>query len=242
MCIRDRFIIILIPAFSSCGLLYRVILGVDTTPTWQTKRQIEKQSKKYDIPTQYSLIQDTALYYHFVDSVYKDTLDAIEISENDSSTYYLHRNIYKDDAQPTQFRLYDSNGMGLFKIVNCYVDPPIPMDWNVDGCFNSFPPTIDIKSLNHHYFDLDLLLHTSKTMEGNTLQMADLPKADYYGVIVWNKFFKRPSKKLIQTIREYAENSEASIQLIYINNHNAFMWDMMDKEMRAEAKEKLSNY
>jgi hypothetical protein len=102
------------------------------------------------------------------------------------------------------------------------------MNWNVNGCFNEFPPSIDIESLNFHYYDLNFLLNCASQIDGEKLSLTDLPKLDYYGVIIWNDFFQRPSRKLIKKVKEYIEDSEQSVQLIFINNQNAFLWQVMD--------------
>ena len=51
-------------------------------------------------------------------------------------------------------------------------------------------------------------------------------------MVIWNSFFKRPSKRLIETAQNYVSGSGESIELIYINNHNAYLWAIMDEEDR----------
>ena len=221
---------------SSCGMAYKVLLGVDTTPSWNTDEEIVKQAERYEIPLTYNLILDTVSYFNGLRTIYKNTFDSLNIMNGDSSEYFNMRRALKDDTQPVQFRLFDSKGTEIFKIVNCYVDPPIPMNWNVDACFDTFPPKIEVKSLNIHQFGLEFLLSNAHLLSGDRFTMNTLPKADYYGVIIWNKFFKRPSKQLIKTVRKYFEDSNESVVLIYMNNQNAYLWELMDAKDKEKVK------
>ena len=220
---------------SSCSLTYGVLLGIDTSPHWNTDKQLAKQAKAFDIPTEYNLVLDTTTYRRELKNLYTDTLNHISIINLDSSDYKTLKKARNDDRQPTQFRLFNQDGQEIFKMVNCYVDPPIPMNWNVEGCFDTFPPKTSIESLNIHLFKLGFLLSHSAYLGKQKFDYASLPAADYYGVIIWNKFFHRPSRKLIKTAREYVEKSGESIALIYINNQNQFVWSISD----AEEKEKI---
>src|SRR5690348_2354043 len=74
-------------------------------------------------------------------------------------------------------------------MVNCYVDPPIPMNWNVGGCFDNLPAKTNIESLNTHFFGLEVLLENASFLNSTKLTMEELPNSDYYGVIIWNDFF-----------------------------------------------------
>lgn len=225
--------------FTGCSLAYKVLLGVDTTPDWKTEKQLRKQAKKYRIPETYSLVLDTAIFYERLKATYTAQSNYIHVSEEDSSEYFKLDHALKDDVQPVQFRLFDQQGKEIFKLVNCYVDPPIPMNWNVNGCFDSFPPQINIESLNSHYIDLNLLLSCSSKLNKTKLTLTQLPDSAYYGVIIWNDYFQRPSRKLIKTIQQYAEHSAQSIHLIFINNQNAYLWQVMDAATKATVKEKL---
>ena len=216
-----------------------MLLGIDTSPEWKTDEQILRQAQKYDIPGEYNLILDTATYKKELKSIYKEVFQKTEITNSDSSNYKNLKKALNDDLQPAQFRLFDQNGLETFKLVNCYLDPPIPINWNVDNCFDAFPPVTSYEILNIHNFDLDFLLSHSKYANQDILKYDELPKADYYAVILWNDFFKRPSKRLIKTVREYIESSEKDIVLIYINNHNQMLWSVMDAESKADIKSDL---
>jgi hypothetical protein len=225
---------------SSCGLTYKILLGVDTTPRWNTDEQIVKQAKKYNIPAEYNLVLDTTSFTKDLKKVYKEALQKINITNGDSSSYHNLKKARNDDFQPTQFRLFDQNGSEIFKIVNCYVDAP-PIDWNVEGCFDSFPPVTPFETLNIHLFDLDFLLTHASYIDNHKLSFDALPKAEYYCVILWNEFMKRPSKRLIKTVSEYLDKFDPSIVLIYINSQNQVIWPSLDAEEKEKVKALYTN-
>lgn len=231
--------LILIPIATGCGIAYKVLLGVDSSPNWKSEKEISKQAKKYGISADYNLILDTASYYSGLSDIYSKQIKEINITEEDSTEYFKLKRVFNDDRQPTQFRLFDQNGVEIFKIVNCYVDPPIPMNWNVNKCFDEFPPSLNIESLNSHYYDLNFLLDCSTKLDNKKISINDLPKAEYYGVIIWNDFFQRPSRKLIKTVRKHIKDSNESVQLIFINNQNAYLWHLMDSKTKEEIKKAL---
>jgi hypothetical protein len=219
-----------------CGLAYKVILGVDNTPSWKSDREIVKQAKKHKIPSEFNLVLDTSLYFDGLKNIYASLLKELNFIEGDSSEYFKLKTARKDDSQPVQFRLINKNGSEIFKIVNCYIDPPIPMNWNINGCFNSFPPKIEIQSLNSHNIDLNFILSNSTRIDNRKITIEELPQADYYAVVFWNDFYARPSRKLIKTVRKYIKDQSQSIQLIYINNQNAYLWQIMDSENKEKIK------
>lgn len=235
---QNLIIILVVLVVSGCGLTYRVLLGVDSTPNWNTKKVMVRRAKKLNIPEEFNLVLDTAIYYQGIKEIYAKLQDSLKSSPKDSLDYFLSREAFKDDTQPVHFRLFDKGGKEVFKIVNCYIDPVIPMNWNVKGCFNQFPPKIDIINLNAHYFDLNFLLGVSSKLTGDKITFSDLPKADYYAVILWNDILKRPSKKLIQLIQEYTSKQSESIQLIYINNQNSYLWEVMEDKYKEEVIKK----
>jgi len=226
---------------TSCGLAYKVLLGIDSTPEWNSDDDIIRQAKKYDIASQFNLVLDTASYDAGLREIYRKLVSDLDLSDKDSTEYFSLKEAWSDDSQPVQFRLFDSQGVEIFKLVNCYVDPPIPMNWNVENCFDVFPPQVNIESLNSHNFDLEFLLSYSSYLDGSKLQFSDLPMDRYYAVITWNEFFKRPSKKLINEVKEYIKSNDQSKTLIYINNQNATLWSMMDSEMKEYVKEQLAS-
>jgi|SRR5690554_1502005 len=234
-------VLLLVIVLSGCSLVYKVLLGVDTKPNWSTDKHITSQAKKYKIPEEFNLIQDTVGYYEELKVIYQSKFDEVEIIDGDSTDYFKLHRIYNDDFQPVQFRLFDNEGTEIFKMVNCYVDPPIPMNWNVGGCFDNFPAKTNIESLNTHFFGLEVLLENASFLNSTKLTMEELPNSDYYGVIIWNDFFKRPSKKLIKTVQKYVQKRIEKVTLIYIYNHNSYLWYSIDSDTRMKVKEASNN-
>lgn len=226
---------------SSCSLIYRGVLGIDTTPQWMDSTAVIKALKKRELTNDINLILDTASFTNAVKIDFNEELDLFNESENtksDSMAMKLRSNVANDDLQPTQIRMFSSDGKEVFKIVNCYIDPPIPMDWNIKGCFNQFPPFIDEKDLNTQQYDLGFFLSHSRQLDSSTYLLSELPKSDYYLVVLWNSFMVKPSKKAIETVKEYlVRHSEKLIIPIYINNHNSSVWSLMDEEQRERVRE-----
>lgn len=241
--IRQTFLfcLILIPLATSCSIPYRVILGINPSPEWTLEEEIVELANKYEIPAEYSWTLDTVTYFANLRELYSKEAKEIQIIDDDSTELFLLKEVLKDDTQPVQFRLFDKNGTEIFKLVNCYVEPPIPMNWNVEGCFDVFPPVIDEESLGYHYFDLDFLLSASSPINGEKLTLSELPEAEYYGVVLWNDYFVKPSRKLIKTVTEYIEDSGESVQLIFINNQHACIWQIIDSADKERVKEFYRN-
>src|SRR5690554_6321416 len=116
---------------SSCGLMYKVLLGVDSKPQWEPTEKVIVEAKKYNISREDFYYQDTVKYNKMVEDIYKDKLGKVSPTGKDALQYANIKKVRKDDLQPVQFRLFKKNGEEIFKMVNCYVDPPIPMNWNV---------------------------------------------------------------------------------------------------------------
>ena len=80
---------------------------------------------------------------------------------------------------------------------------------------------------------MNFFLNNITKLNGDSVGIIDLPKSDYYMVVLWNYFYIKPSRKLIKTVKKYIKsNPEESITPIYINNHNAQIWSMLDSAQR----------
>jgi len=202
----------------------RILLGINFSADWMSEAEITEQTKKYKIDSAYNLVLDTLSYFNGLHDIYSQLYKDWQASDGDSVAYFSLKEVSKDDTQPVQLRIFNQTGKEVFKIVNCYVDPPIPMNWNVEGCLDQFPPQTISASLAEHHFDLDFLLSHTQLMNGEKLQKKDLPQTDYYVVILWNDFMRKPSRNLIQTFREKQQGYPSSLTTIYINNHNAYIW------------------
>jgi hypothetical protein len=105
---------------------------------------------------------------------------------------------------------------------------------------NSQPPDPLRRGRNDFRNANDLLAHSSY-LDHHKLTFDELPKTDYYGIIMWNEFMKRPSKRLIKTVRQYLEKPDTSIVLIYINSQNQVVWPSMDTESKEKVKKLYGN-
>jgi hypothetical protein len=217
---------------SSCRIIYRTVLGVDTTPGWPKHKKIEKITKKRGIPREQAFVMDTASYLPFVinDSKakweeYKADKDVL--TKEDSLVLKRINNERKDNTQPVQVRYFNQNGEPIFKMVNCYVDPPIPMRWNVQGSLDVFPP-VPIKELkDQEDVNMQTLLPFIKNMDGQPITFSELPKSKYYAVVFWNSFMIRPSKRLISQIMTYNhEIGKDAAYILFVNNHKSQIWKM----------------
>ncbi|MBO6516387.1 MAG: hypothetical protein JJ975_07530 [Bacteroidia bacterium] len=233
--IRQLIVILIVgTTLNSCGPVIRVVLGVDTTPKWlDTRKDIDKQANRFGInPNQVYVLDRSSLYA----STYNDFRDSLSLIMNadsvDCDKHDLLQEALQDDCQPTQFRLYDSTGKEIFQMVGCYIDPIIPMNWNVDGCFNTFPPETSVPSLNVHNHNLSFVLSHLE----NPITLEDMPASKYYAVVLWNSIYIRPTKRLIEAIEEHIGLDREDITMLYLNNHNLEIWSMMSAEERNNIK------
>jgi hypothetical protein len=227
-------------SLGSCKLAYRTLLGVDSTPAWYSNADIEKKAKKYNIPESQLYALDTASYQQHVVEDYKQKVKHLLTQEPiDSAQVKLLNTVLNNDLQSTQIRYFDAQGKPTFKLVNCYIDPPIPMNWNVEGSFDQFPPQNPIPELQVNQ-PLSFLLPHFKTMNGDQISFSQLPAADYYAVIYWNSFMIRPSKKLLKTIHKYhLKHPDKKVHVLYVNNQNASIWSSTTAEQKIELKAEI---
>lgn len=236
------FFIILIGVvliFSSCGIAYRTFFGIDTTPNWLlTEKDYKKAEKKIGIQGNFMFEMDTVAYHDTVRALKNQLLqNHEELNPNDSLGLKLIHAVSSVDLQPVQLRLFDKSGNEIFKIANCYLDV-LPIDWNIQNCFSSFPPKVEDIVLNTHHFDIHLILHSlTEKIDFNAL-----PKSNYYAVIMWNKFMIRPSKKLIEQIEESFGLQHPEVTYLYVNNHNATIWNLAEAEQREYLHKKIKEY
>lgn len=234
---------ILLFSLFSCKLSYRVLLGIDSTPRWPTQKKLEKITKRRGIPRDQAFQLDTASYVPFIQdraqnewAKYKD--GRVELTLQDSLVLKEIKHELKDNGQPVQIRYFNQNGEPIFKMINCFIDPPIPMRWNVQGSLDIFPP-VPIKDLKDQKdVSIQTLLPFMKNMDGNPVVFSDLPKSQYYAVVFWNSYMIRPSKRLISQIKRYNHKmGNDSVYTLFVNNHKSEIWHLMD----AENKEKVKN-
>lgn len=222
---------------SSCSIAYRVLLGVDSTPSWKSDKHVQRDFKHANLPAAQSYVLDTASFYKATIAFYRTGFDSTPQTSSDSLKQNRLRKALNDDLQPVQIRFYDAKGTPLFKLVNCYLDPPIPMRWNVAGSFDQFPPANDIAQLNDFLLPMDFFLPHLQPLSTDSQSPKALPAADYYAILMWNDFMIRPSRKLIKSMRDYQkQHADKKIHFLYVNNHNAYLWPMLDSAGQAEVK------
>ncbi len=237
---------LLLSTTSCLRIAVRTYLGIDPTPEWLETEDIEKLSLKYLIPLEQSYVLDTISYRQALIANYKTKAKALKkndvILAQDSVQYKQYYATLKNDLQPVQVRYFKPNGEPIFKMISCYVEGLIPTQWNVQGCFDEFPP----KPLSELKKDEDITLQEIiphiKSLKGNGLEFSQLPKADYYAVVFWNKYFVRPSKNILNQIRAYDKKFDnQDTYFIFINNQGAQLWPLLTDESRRELKEELKN-
>ncbi len=230
-------LIVLAIMLNSCGIVYRTILGIDTTPKWKTINDITKDFEKRKIPNNQRFVLDTASYSNLVRF---EKNKKIEELKSDSANYdnieieRIYENA-KNDLQPVQVRYFSNNGEAFFKMINCYVQPLIPMTWNVEGCFDIFPPKTISYLENDDNKNLEFFLPHIKTLDGDSITLKSLPKADYYAIVFWNSFMTKPSKKLISVLNKDDEkNLNQNTYFLFVNNHNAEIWSYCNNQQKAD--------
>lgn len=230
---------------SGCRVVYRTLLGIKMKLTWMGPEKLAKDFKKKGVPTDQAFALDTASYQHAVVAMYKSESDSVfpegPLSREDSLAVKIMRRRMNDDLQPVQVRYFTADGSPIFKLVNCYLDPPIPMSWNVEGAFDEFPPR-PVTALRDVVDDsLSFFLKHIRHLDGSPFAASDLPKADYYAVLFINDYMVRPSRKLLKQVRKYHKgHPERQVHVLYVNNHNATMWWMMEPETRERVKAQLA--
>ncbi len=237
---------LLIPLFlflitsSGCGLAYRTILGIDSKPEWLLDEEIIRKFDKRKIPEANRYVLDTASYYNSLKADFYAEVEQAKASVSPLDSIYFKKlqSIAKDDGQSVQIRYFDKEGNAIFKLVNCYIEPPIPMNWNVEGSFDVFPPHNDIENLNYRNRELTYFLPLISNLDGDRITVDDMPSADYYAIVFWNDYMIKPSKKLIKLLKNYDNNHpDQTTFYLFVNNHNAYLWQLMDANQRAEVME-----
>jgi hypothetical protein len=226
------FYLVVLFIFNSCKpLATKLILGIDSTPEWDNNSEINSDFEKYKIPISNRFVLDTAVFRKNTTVEFYKTVEKMRLTGIDSILKHKLEKSVNDNLQPVQVRYFDSLGLPIFKLVNCYVDNPYKMDWNVDQSFANYPPSIGNEVLNFDNRDLLFFIPMLRKLNGEKVTMADIPKRKYYAIIFWNDFFKRPSRKLIQLIQKVEkENNESFV--FYVNNHNSEIYDLIPDESR----------
>jgi hypothetical protein len=230
---------------SSCSIIVRSILGVDIKPNLQPNEKVKKQAKRWGIEREqlyFFRFEGLANYKDYRYQIAENQKTPIEQAKStDSLALQKIKKSKYDDLQPTQIRMFDDQGTPLYKMVNCYIDPAIPMNWNKYGSFDEFPLK-PLTAMEGHYHDsLGAFLPYIYSESKDTITLKDLPPADYFITVFWNDFYVRPSRKLVKKVRRYVDkqHNDKNIVVLFVSNHNAYLWSILNKEKRALVRERL---
>lgn len=226
--------------FVKCQIFYSSALGIDSTPDWLEKEDLEKEFTKQDISLDNAFTLDTIIFFNKIKEYYKEKTAHLN-KKTDSIEIKKYKKILKDDNQPVQVRFFKKKNQ-VFKLVNCYLDNPIKQDWNESGAFNTFPPYYDDELLKADDKNLDFFLKCVYNLKGEKVSTDTFPNKDYYIVVFWNQFFKKASNNLIKTVKEFKENNKnKDIGVLYINNQNYEIWSKIDNNQKNEIISNLNN-
>jgi hypothetical protein len=198
-------------------LASKIILGVDITPEWKSNNEILNGFDKYDIPEMNRFVLDTAIYSKNVEAQVYKNIEMMKSNgvEMDSLMQDKLQTSLNDNLQP----------------VNCYLENVFKMDWNFDKSFDVYPPSTNDVILNFGNENLEFFLPMFKNLKGETIKLRELPDFEYYAIVFWNDFFKKPSKKLIKQIQNI-ELNRADTFVFYVNNHNSEIYDLIPEEQK----------
>ncbi len=125
----------------------------------------------------------------------------------------------KNHFQPLQVLYYNLSGDLISFHINCYAGGFPNLKWNREGYFDTFPPKTQAP--------LDNILPYGKLSDYLiTLSSSAKPiptDYDYTVVVFWNRFMKRQSKRLIQTVRNNCRLAkDKKVKIVYVNDDNLF--------------------
>src|SRR5690606_9900020 len=172
---RKIFALLIMLLIISCKpLAAKLILGVDTSPEWKSKKSILEDFDKYQIPAENSFILDTVV---FSKSTVIKVYENIEVMKAngvivDSIIYKKIQKSINDNLQPVQVRYFDQNGSHNFKIVNCYLENIYNMDLYYYKFFHNYPPKKHYVILNFGNENLDFFLAMFHKIDGSKITMA----------------------------------------------------------------------
>lgn len=190
------FIISLLVCFTSCSYVFVEAYGIDHRTDTISQQKVSKEAEKAKLSAGELYIMDTS----FVDY----------LLSVDSSLFLFAKNNY----QPLQYKVFDSEGKLVSHLVNCYAGgfPNLKWDW----MFDQFPP-----SVNDQLFDSLLTFEEAKKYflpigkldEGNT-------RKKYSIVVVWTAAFGRQNKRFLEKVSEYREAHSGEANYYFVNFDN----------------------
>jgi hypothetical protein len=192
--VKVCLLIFLITIFSACSLL----LGI-RDPELLSDQEILAEAE----------IQAITKSVYRLDTAYMDFL---------KSTYTTDSIAIKNHYQPLQALYFDNTGTLRSWHINCLVPGYPQLNWNHQNAFNSFPPyTTAIPDTLYTFQRVSKLFFPVRSEKTELLP-------DYTILIFWNKFMRKHSKNLVNTVKSNLALAPDSIKynVIYINNDSFF--------------------
>lgn len=239
-------LLLIVILLSGCKLAYRTLLGVDMTPSLYHADDINELFEKRNVPDSQAYVMKLNSYFEALQYRSQKQVDQLEIdgivSREDTLMIEKIKENLKYDTNPVQVRYFEKSGKPIFKMVGCKVEPPISMNWNVEGCFDVFPPQ-PIPEMKEDYKDsLQFFLTHIESVNGDPVSMDALPQADFYAVVFWNTVLIRSSRTLINQIRAYDQSfPEQNTFFLFVNNHRALYWSGANEEQQQQIEEAEEN-
>ncbi len=151
-----------------------------------------------------------------------DSNEIYKINEREYLTFAKSKNdssITKDLLQPLQVIYFSANNKIEFQLLNCDVGGFPVLQWNRYGTFDNFPPSwlslsppdSTLNSMKFFEFIVPINGSSEPSLGGNGAL-----------VVIWNHFFGRNSKQLIELIIAYRETIPEDIPLYFVNTDNLY--------------------
>ena len=196
--VKLLFIAILIIIFNSCSYVFVEAYGIDHRTDLISQQDISKEAEKVNL-------SEGEVY--LMDSSFVDYLLSL-----DTSLFLFAKNNY----QPLQYKVFDSEGKLVSHLANCYAGgfPNLKWDW----MFDQFPP-----SVNNQLFDSLLTFEEAKKYFipiGNVTESNTRKK--YSDVVIWTAAFGRQNKRFLETVREFRETHAGEANYYFVNFDNCF--------------------
>lgn len=186
---------------SSCSFMMKKMMGIKN-PRIMDEKLHTRYLKKMHAPVDQAYLLDTN-YLYFLEI--KDTLNFREQKKN----HY----------QPIQAIYY---GHGQFQeawFINCYAPGFPKLNWNFENKFATFPPKTaapldSLVSFNR------LIAHAASFKNNKKHKVGE--NEPYTVVFIWNRIFKKESKRLHRIVLENLKMCPEPYRIIYINNDNIY--------------------
>lgn len=176
-------------------------------PKPYTNKQIVKEAKKQNIPTDNLFVLDPS----FDDYLLSLDTSILEIK-------YAIKNHY----QPAKVIYFDSLGQNISFHINCYAQG-YRSKWNAMGNFDVFPPKTAAPL--DTVLNMVRLFEFVKPLESEKIYF---DSTEYTAVVFFNRVLRGRNRRLVKEVVKNAELSNGKeFQVLYVNN-DAFMYKVLD--------------